>query len=64
MQYDELRHHLSLAARAPRADALTPAAADRFSRVAARWLASWRPEKMGVALPACTCQTGRCAVCN
>jgi hypothetical protein len=37
---------------------------DRSDRVALEWVRRWRPEKSGARLPLCSCETGRCAVCN
>jgi hypothetical protein len=37
---------------------------DRSERAALAWVQRWRPERIGAKLPACSCSTGRCAVCN
>jgi len=38
--------------------------ADRAEPVARGWLRHWRPATANLALPACSCAGGRCAVCN
>jgi hypothetical protein len=37
---------------------------DRTERVALEWLRRWRPQQMAAKLPACSCSTGHCVVCN
>jgi hypothetical protein len=37
---------------------------DRTEPAALEWLRYWRPQRFAAELPACTCATGRCAVCN
>jgi hypothetical protein len=37
---------------------------DRTEPVAQRWLRQWRPATANLALPACSCAVGHCAVCN
>jgi hypothetical protein len=39
-------------------------AGDRDEPVAREWLRRWRPRPAPQALPACSCASGRCAVCN
>lgn len=42
-----------------------PGGADDRSEPAAReWVRRWRPGRIGVATPTCSCREGRCAVCN
>ncbi|HZE03985.1 MAG TPA: hypothetical protein VE127_02105 [Solirubrobacteraceae bacterium] len=36
---------------------------DRIDPAALGWLRRWRP-RSATALPTCTCETGRCRVCN
>jgi hypothetical protein len=38
--------------------------ADRTSPNGREWLRRWGPARRDVALPVCTCATGRCASCN
>ncbi len=75
MSQDDLRDHIRRAARRG-----TPAGrgisvriigacwpggpADRTEPVALLWVSRWRPLTAGTSLPACTCHTGRCLVCN
>jgi hypothetical protein len=37
---------------------------DRTERVALEWLRRWHPERIAAALPACSCDTGHCELCN
>jgi hypothetical protein len=37
---------------------------DRTERVALDWLRQWHPEPLQAQLPACSCATGRCVLCN
>ena len=75
MDREELRHHIASAA--PRAGgeserlaaliirACWPGGpADRTERVALDWLRQWRPEQIGADLPACSCLSGHCVLCN
>lgn len=75
MNREELRHHIESAA--PRAgkdserlaslivDACWPGGpADRTERVALDRLRQWRPEQIAAELPACSCPTGHCVLCN
>jgi len=41
-----------------------PGGADRAQPGALGWVRLWRPERIGAAVPACTCAHGRCPVCN
>lgn len=38
--------------------------ADRTEPIALEWVRRWRPARAAVALPECTCASGRCAICN
>jgi hypothetical protein len=72
---DEIREHIELAvapggwesarmtARIVRA-CWPGGAQDRTERAALAWLRLWRPERAGPTLPACSCSTGRCLLCN
>ena len=74
MHDDQLRQHI--AALGARTDAETqrlgvhiartwwPGGADRTLPAALAWVRRWRPERLGAALPACSCAGGRCPVCN
>jgi hypothetical protein len=75
MDHDEIREHIESAARQEVRDAhrLTArllracwpgGSADRSERAALAWIARWRPERTGAPIPACSCATGRCDVCN
>ena len=75
MDREELRRHIDSAAplagrEARRLAALILGACwpggpeDRTERVALAWLRKWRPEQMAAELPACSCSTGRCRICN
>ena len=75
MDREELRQHLDAAAPSGGKDARRLAALilgacwpggpeDRTERVALDWLRRWRPEQVVAELPACSCSTGRCVVCN
>jgi hypothetical protein len=75
MDREELRHHIDAAApgrgpTAARLAALIVSACwpggpeDRTERVALDWLRQWRPGHLVADLPACSCSTGRCVVCN
>jgi hypothetical protein len=77
MDREQLRQHLSTAESGStrrRADgtglvariasACWPGGGDRSERFAREWLRRWRPEKLGVELPACSCSQGHCSVCN
>jgi hypothetical protein len=39
-------------------------AEDRTVPAAREWLARWRPARAAVAVQACSCAAGRCAICN
>ena len=75
MDREELRHHIASAApsaggESERLAALIISAcwpggpADRTERVALDWLRQWRPEQIGADLPACSCPSGHCVLCN
>jgi hypothetical protein len=38
--------------------------ADRVEPMAVQWIRRWQPEVLGAELPACTCRSGRCPICN
>jgi hypothetical protein len=38
--------------------------ADRVEPVALQWVARWRVHTPGTLLTPCTCESGRCRVCN
>jgi hypothetical protein len=75
MDREELRHHIDAVALhgAPGARRLTAlmlgacwpgGPADRTERAALDLLREWRPDTGTTELPACSCSTGRCIVCN
>lgn len=75
MDREELRHHIASAAPRAGAESERLAAliisacwpggpADRTERVALDWLRQWRPEQIAADLPACSCPTGHCVLCN
>jgi hypothetical protein len=37
---------------------------DRSNPAALAWLRQWRPQRSAAQLPACSCASGRCAICN
>jgi hypothetical protein len=37
---------------------------DRSEPVALEWVRRWGPHRIGPLAPACSCETGRCRVCN
>jgi hypothetical protein len=37
---------------------------DRTEPSALRWLERWRPARAAGVVPACSCASGRCVVCN
>jgi hypothetical protein len=37
---------------------------DRSERAALQWVRRWHPARAAMPVPACSCVTGRCAVCN
>lgn len=75
MDRDELRFHLESAAGLGVGDSRALASLiagacwpggseDRTEPVALEWLRRWHPERIAVALPACSCDSGHCALCN
>jgi hypothetical protein len=75
MDRDELRHHIKSAVPHGRADgrrlstlivsACWPGGPeDRVERAALDWIRHWHPERIAAEVPACSCATGRCTVCN
>lgn len=78
MDDDSLTHELALhirAARRPEHEALLLAdqllrhcwpggQADRSEPVARGWLRMWGPVKVIANVPACTCPSGHCTICN
>jgi hypothetical protein len=75
MSQDDIRDHIRRAARRGTPvgqgisvriiEACWPGGpADRTEPVALLWVSRWRPLASGTSLPACTCATGRCLVCN
>jgi len=75
MTREELRHHIDSAApgggtESRRLAALILSACwpggpeDRTERAALDWLRRWRPEQINAELPACSCSSGRCVLCN
>jgi hypothetical protein len=75
MTREELRHHIDSAApgggtESRRLAALIMSACwpggpeDRTERAALDWLRRWRPGQITAELPACSCSTGRCVLCN
>lgn len=45
-------------------DECWPGGADRNEPGAVGWVRHWRPGRSEATLPACTCATGRCLICN
>jgi hypothetical protein len=75
MDRDELRYHIESAAPLGRTDprrlaslivgACWPGGSeDRTEPVALDWLRHWHPERIAAELPACSCATGHCVLCN
>jgi hypothetical protein len=75
MDHDELRQHIDSAGARGGRDARRIASlifgacwpggpADRSEHAARAWLRKWRPDRIAAELPACSCSTGRCLVCN
>ena len=75
MDREELRQHIDSAAPGTSPDAARLASLiigacwpggpdDRSERVALEWLRQWRPQRIAAELPACSCSTGRCVLCN
>jgi hypothetical protein len=75
MTREELQHHIDSAA--PRSGKDTERLAalivsacwpggseDRTQRAALDWLRQWRPDQIAAELPACSCPTGHCVLCN
>jgi hypothetical protein len=44
--------------------ACSPSRSDQFNAIAVEWLRRWRPDTIIVALPPCSCPSGRCESCN
>jgi hypothetical protein len=75
MHDDRIRRHItevtqrdasqtrSLMARIQRA-CWTGDGADRTQPAALGWVKRWRPARAAATLPACSCEHGRCALCN
>jgi hypothetical protein len=72
---EELRHHIEAAAPGDGATALRLASLivgvcwpggseDRSERAAREWFREWHTEMIATELPACSCATGRCILCN
>lgn len=38
--------------------------ADYAHPAALAWLKQWWPERLGAEIPACSCASGRCPICN
>jgi hypothetical protein len=69
MDQDDLRRHIEAATPLGLTSRIVHAcwpggAEDRTDRAALHWVRRWRPERLGAALPACSCAAGRCPVCN
>jgi hypothetical protein len=75
MDREELRQHIDSAAprggpQGLRLTALILRAcwpggpADRTQRAALDWLRAWHPDAAAAELPVCSCETGRCVLCN
>jgi hypothetical protein len=75
MNREELRQHIDAAAPRAGKDAEQLASLivracwpggpeDRSEHVPLDWLRQWRPEQTAAELPACSCSTGRCVLCN
>jgi hypothetical protein len=75
MDRDELRFHIESAAPVSSGDLRGLASlivgscwpggpADRTERIALEWLRRWHPERIAADLPACSCDTGHCVLCN
>jgi hypothetical protein len=75
MTSDELRQHIESSAPGGRIDprrlstlivstCWPGGSEDRSEPAALDWIRHWRPERIAAELPACSCLTGRCVVCN
>jgi hypothetical protein len=74
MDIDEIREHIESAGRSSAEGrmlmtliigACWPGGAeDRTEPAARRWLKRWRPVRVAVAVPDCSCSSGRCPLCN
>jgi hypothetical protein len=75
MDDDEIREHIQAAivCEASEARRLTyrmlsacwpGGSADRTEPAALGWIRHWRPDTLGASLPACSCASGRCLLCN
>jgi hypothetical protein len=75
MNHDEIREHIQSAAVRQSAERrrLTArmlrrcwpgGAEDRTEPAARNWIRRWRPAKGAAILPACSCASGRCVLCN
>jgi hypothetical protein len=75
MDHDELRKHIEVAAPHEHPEALRLAdlivstcwpggPEDRSGTAARDWIRKYRPERTIAKLPACSCSTGRCVLCN
>ena len=75
MDRDELRHHIDLASPFGHTDsrrltsliirACWPGGPeDRTERLALDALRRWHPVQTSAELPECSCETGRCVLCN
>jgi hypothetical protein len=75
MDHDELREHINSAALRGGSEtrrltyrmlrACWPGGSeDRTEPAALAWLRLLRPESVGAPLPACSCPSGRCLLCN
>lgn len=64
--HEPIRQHLrAIAARRDEGRLLGGMFRDDQTQPAAReWVRRWTPERAGAELPDCSCDAGRCAVCN
>ncbi len=72
---DRIREHIATVTARDEADTQTADPAlparvlawwpgDRTEPSARRWLERWRPARAAGPVPSCSCELGRCAVCN
>lgn len=71
---DRIREHIATVTARDEADTQTlirrferacwPGGGDRTEPSARRWLERWRPARAAGPVPSCSCELGRCAVCN
>jgi hypothetical protein len=64
--YEPIRQHLTAIATRRDVSRLLDAASgdDHTQPVAREWVRRWGPVRAGTSLPDCSCDAGRCTVCN